>query len=276
LKRRAHPRWPLALCGIVAASCARIHTTSEVQLVEREGVETAQLGDAEHVTSRRHEASWVQLGPELIVELHEHTACKQIKHVPVVRVERIHRRSDHSLAFEYIIAAGAAGFSAFAFSSPRNFGGRYVDTDGTEVTDPRAGYRVGGVFAAIAAIGLFASVYDTIRVRDTVLYADAYAVIEGGPVPCLNPRTTLDGVAVTFIFEDFEAAARTDPSGRTRIVLPGITRFIDAGGHVRRRTLDAALRIDEGHAVRVAFSVPYADGTLATHGHVVPSEAGAP
>jgi hypothetical protein len=261
---------------VATLGCANITTSTETHLAPRGDGTPVQIGDGQEVADRTHGIRWVQVGGDLVVEIDELRQCRALLHRPVVRVETTRRKADYTLAVEWILTAGVAGFATFAFIRPTAFGGRVVDDQGNVQELPQAGYRVGGVFTGIAAIGLFSSIYDTIRTRDTVRYADAYTTELGPEVPCHDEDPHLARTPITLVVDDYEFDTLTNADGRARLRLPPVSRFEDSEGRVVERVVDAAVRVDRDKALRVDFRVPYEGDGLAQHGETDAPIPGAP
>jgi hypothetical protein len=236
-------------------ACARIHTTTTVEVRPRVGAVPVRLPGSVHTHTARHVARWLQLGDELVVEIEEFRTCREQLHLPVVRVETFERRADHSLAIEWILTAGIAGFAAFAFARPETFGAPVRTSEGELIRDPRAGHQTGGVFAGIAAIGLSTSIYDTVRTRDTVAFTDAYRVVGGEAVACAVPRAPFAHRTVTLVVGEFESTGRTDRDGRVRLRLPPVSESV--AGKVPLEVRPAAVRLDRARALAVDYRIPY-------------------
>ena len=235
---------------MLGAGCAQISSTSEVHLVPGEGEPRVYGAPGGWELDRSYEARWVQLGNQLVVELSEHRSCRQILHVPVVRVEEIDRKPDATLVWEFVVTGALAGFASFAFARPEAFGGQYQDESGEIVTSTEAGYRTGGIFMGIAAIMFASGVYDAVRSRDETIYTDAFELRPGDPVACAEPVRPVAERTVTLVVEEHEYAAITDREGRVRLWLPDQTVFADAKGKLARRKINAAVRVDSKRAIR--------------------------
>jgi hypothetical protein len=214
---------------------------------------------------RRYGIRWAQLGNQLVVELSEHRSCQQILHAPVVRIEKITRKADATLVWEFLVSGALAGFATYAFVQPEAFGGRYTDETGQIVVNKTAGYRTGGIFIGIAGIMFASGVYDLFRARDESVYTDAYELRPGAPVPCAQPVRAVVERPVTLVVGEHEHEGVTDREGRVRLFLPPETDFADKHGKVEPRTVNAAVKVDQRRAVRVDFVVPYERRGLQTH-----------
>ncbi len=263
---------PLAL----ALGCAQITSTSEVNLVPGSGEPRIIGATGGWELDRFYEARWLQLGNQLVVQLNEHRSCQEIVHVPVVRVEKITRRADATLVWEFVVAGALAGFATFAFSRPEAFGGRYIDNESGEVVvNNTAGYRTGGIFMGIAAILLASGAYDIARSRDETVYTDAFELRPGEPVACAEPVRPVAERRVALVVGEHEHEAVTDREGRARLFLPDEREFADRAGKVTARVVNAAVRLDDNRAVRVDFAVPYDRADAQSHtGHGEPAAAG--
>jgi hypothetical protein len=255
-----------------AGGCAQITSTSQVELVGAPG-EPRTFGATDGwELDRAYEVRWVQLGNQLVAEIAEHRACQEIVHVPVVRVERITRRADATIVWEFVVAAALAGFATYALARPEVFGGSRIGPDGAIVLDRTPGYRTGGIFLGIAAVLAASGIYDAVRARDETVYADAFELRPGRPIPCAEPVRPLAARAVTLVVGEHEHVRRTDGHGRVRLALPPEHTFANRKGAIVPRTIPAALRMDAGHAIRVDFAVPYDRGDAPAHTGRVPAE----
>lgn len=251
-------RLTVALALASSTGCAQISSTSEVSLIPTEGEEQVIGASGGWELDRNYGARWVQMGNQIAVELWEHRACQEILHAPVVRVEKITRRADATLVWEFLVAGALAGFAIFAFTKPEAFGGRYVDGgSGEVVTNTAPGYRTGGIFIGIAGIMFASGVYDVARARDETIYTDAYELRPGQPVACAEPTRPVAERSVTLVVGDHESEGVTDAAGRVRLQLPPETSFARPDQRMPDKTVNAAVKIDRNRAVRVDFRLPY-------------------
>lgn len=210
----------LTLIVVSLGACAPIDASSEVSVRPREG---AVLALGEQRVSHEFTADYVQLGDRLLVELHELDACVATRHIPVLRVEQIERRSRGFVAWDFVLGTASGGFSALAFAEPQLFTKPLIDGTGRVVYDNSGAYVIGGVFAAISAGLLAAGVVNAVRARDSVTYADAFALDVSEPHPCAGggERALGERELTLFVAEGvLEASARSDASGRARFLLP--------------------------------------------------------
>jgi hypothetical protein len=246
----------LALTALVCLAgspgCAKITATSEVRIVPKEEAPRL-VGAGLRVVERDYDARWMQMDDELWIEFHERRRCRELWHVPVLRVEKIRRTAGPTLAWEYAVTAAMLGFASFAFASPGTFSSSYVDTEGTVITPTGPGYRTGGLFLGIGTIGLIASVHDTIQARDSEIFADAFQTRDGADVPCAVPTRALAQHEVRLIAGAHESLARTDDQGRARLDLPPRPAAETRTPSVIR----ASVAIDGARAVAVDYRVPY-------------------
>ncbi len=247
----------LTLVASCLAGCAQIRTSSTVELVPRG--QPVQLGPSGGIVDHSdYRADWVQVGGELIVQLTEHRTCRTELHLPVTRVEHIERRPDGGIYWEAGLATITGTLAGFAFARPESFSSAAYNAQGDVITDPAAGYRVGGIFAGISALLLTGFVVDLARARDTTRYADAYERAEGPVAPCADPVLPVVGTEVHLVVGGYTTGGSTDARGRVRLRLPDqrerdeVARLIQQTGVV-----PAAVRVDDLHAVKVDFRLPY-------------------
>lgn len=266
---RRRPATLAALCTlpllVTTSACAKITATSEVRIVETDEPTTT-VASGREVVRRGYEADWVQLDDQLLVQLREHQLCREQLHVPVLRIEKIRRTAGRTLAWEYIIAGAMIGFASFAFASPQSFSSSYVDTEGTVITPTGPGYRTGGLFLGLGTIVAIAAVHDTVQARDSEIYADAYVLRPGNPVPCTNPVRPLAHHRVRLLVDDHESEGTTDAQGRVRLALPPWENEVEPATGRRK----AAISVSDDRAIAVDYRVPYRvhePGTLVHTGH---------
>lgn len=253
------------------AGCAQVKTTSTVRVLPRDGDSEVVGRPSGDVSDRAYEVAWLQRGREVIVEVHEHRRCQVQLHVPVVREEKITRKLDGTIYWEFGVLAVTGTVATWAFVDPGAFGGVLINGQGDLVENTRGGYRIAGVFTGLAAITLTAIIIDFARARDTVRYADAYRLTPGPYTTCDQPVVEKAAHDVRLRLGDVEVRGRTDESGRARLTLPGEIGFFDASSPARRAerrgqpTSDrrpAALIIDADHAVRMELRYPYPDAPV--------------
>src|SRR5690606_38483551 len=140
------------------------------------------------IVQRALEARWSQRGADLEVDLRELRMCQTVTHLPARQEERIVRRADAMIYWEYGLAAVALGVSALAFARPELFAPEPTyDAERMQyVRDSKAGYVAGGLFSAVGAGLLAAGVIDSVRARDQVRRSDAVA-LRAGPVQACEP-----------------------------------------------------------------------------------------
>lgn len=172
----------LALAVLLALGCAPIDVSSEVSVHPREGA--APVWGLEQLGRRDFVVDYVQLGSRLLVSLREHRSCVGVRHIPVMRVEKIHRSNRGFVAWDFGLGAFTGAFAALAFARPQLFSARLIDNQGREVYDYTSAYVVGGVFAAISAGLVAAGTVDALRSRDTTRYAAAFEVEFEAPSTC--------------------------------------------------------------------------------------------
>lgn len=254
------------------AGCAQIRTTSTVELHPRG--QPVQLGPPGGMVDHSdYRAEWVQVGPELLVSLTEHRTCRTELHLPVTRVEHLERRPDGAIYWEVGLAAITGTLAGFAFGRPEAFSNAAYNDQGEVITDPAAGYRVGGIFAGISALLVTGFVVDLARARDSTRYADAYERAEGPIAPCADPVLPVVDTNVHLVVGGYLADGVTDARGRVRLRLPDqrerdeVARLTQQSGVV-----PAAVRVDDLHAVKVDFRLPYDAPGVAHSGRSEPPE----
>lgn len=251
-------RVAVALAVAPSLGCAQISSSSEVSLIPAEGEARVVGASGGWELDRNYGARWVQMGNQIVVDLWEHRTCQEVLHAPVVRVEKVTRRADATLVWEFLVAGALAGFAIFAFSKPEAFGGRYVDGNtGEVVTNTTPGYRTGGIFIGIAGILFASGVYDVARARDETIYTDAFELRPGAPVTCAEPTRPVAERTVTLVVGEHEDEGVTDARGRVRLRLPAETTFARPDQRIPDETINAAVKIDQTRAVRVDFRIPY-------------------
>ncbi|KIG12751.1 hypothetical protein DB30_01109 [Enhygromyxa salina] len=202
-------------------ACAPIDVTNTVTVRPR--AEPSEQFGGEQLVAREFVADYVQVNARLLVEIRELQSCVTTRHVPVLRVEKVHRTNRGFVIWDFALGTFTGGFAALAFARPKLFSDRLVDGTGREAYDYTSAYVVGGVFAVISAGLLAAGIVDAHRSRDTTRYADAFEVELGPAQPCANTqpaplakrgvRLIIDGGAI-------ELEAMTNATGRTRFELP--------------------------------------------------------
>jgi hypothetical protein len=210
---------------IPALGCAPIETQVTHSEHPRSGP-ILQLG--EQLVEREYVADYVQLGPRVLVELHELRMCSDTRHIPVLRMEKVERTANNFIVWDFVLGGLAGGFAALAFAYPKPFSRRLYGSEGQLVYDQSPAWLVGGVFAGISAILLTAGIVNSIKARDEVRFAEAYRVdlaeqapcSEGGERPAATTTVTLVlGEANT---EALTIAGTTDDAGRVRFMLPPV------------------------------------------------------
>jgi hypothetical protein len=216
-----------------ALGCAPIDVTNTVTVRPRAGP-TEQFG-AEQLVARDFVADYVQIDARLLIEIRELRSCASTRHVPVLRVEKVHRTNRGFVIWDFALGAFTGSFAALAFAQPQLFAGRLIDGMGREVYDYTSAYVVGGVFAAISAGLLAAGIVDAHRSRDTTRYADAFEVELGPEQPCADAQSApLAERGLTLVVDGgvIELDAVTDPTGRARFELPAWDAEVPSGGRV--------------------------------------------
>lgn len=167
------------------------------------------------------EVRWSQRGATLELELLEHRSCRTTSLVPGRREDRVIRRPDALIYWEYGAAALALGLAAAAFARPEAFSTQRYDSElNVYVRDAKTGYRLGGVFTAIGTGFLIAGVVDTLRARDQVR-SHATTVSREGPLqPCPSPTLAAGRRAVELSAGSALLRGVTDLEGRVSLTLP--------------------------------------------------------
>ncbi len=164
---------------------------------------------------------WSQQGDRLTLRLQENRTCTSVRHVPVVRIERVDRKTaGGAMWFEYGLGAGALALGLSGLIAPERFSQGSVTIDGEEMQDTSAGYRIGGIFTALGVVLLTAAVVDTVRTRDEVVYTDAYRRDVGGTVTCRDPLVPLRSQTVELLVDEWSTSEPTDDEGSVRLLLP--------------------------------------------------------
>ena len=246
----------LVAAATTLTACAQIKTSTELRVVPGKG-EPRVIGRPEgRVFDRSYSAVWLQLADELVVELSEDRECQLMVHVPVVREEKTIRKLDGAIYWEVGLAAAFSGLAAYTFVRPEDWGGRGVDADGNQFVETSGPYRIGGIFSTIAGILVISAIVDLARSADSVTYADAFRVEPGPTTRCSEPTAPVRNREVTLMLGGASTSAVTDETGRVRIELPperdGGTPAADGS-----RIQQAALVVDDSHAVRVTVRAPY-------------------
>ncbi|PRQ08230.1 hypothetical protein ENSA7_20530 [Enhygromyxa salina] len=261
----------LACVGLVCAAlgCAPIDVTNTVTIRPRPGP-SEQFG-GEQLAAREFVADYVQIDARLLIELRELQSCVTARHVPVLRVEKVHRSNRGFVIWDFALGTFTGAFAALAFAQPRLFSDRLIDGTGREVYDYTGAYVIGGVFAAISAGLLAAGIVDAHRSRDTTRYADAFEVELGPEQACADSQPTPlaeRGLRLVVAGGVIELEAVTDASGRARFELPAWDASVPAGGRlpavIEIATLDAA--DIEPRVLVLSLRVPFAGMTDAHTG----------
>jgi hypothetical protein len=267
----------LCLALVLTLGCAPIDVNTQVTVRPREA--PLQQFGSEQLADRDYVASYVQLGPRLLVELREHDSCVAVRHVPVMRVEEIRRTNRGFVIWDFTLGAAAGGFAALAFVKPQLFSSRLVDGQGRIVYDSTSGYIVGGVFATLAAGLIAAGIVNALRSRDETRYAEAFEVELGPAHACASASE--QGVPVReralrlIVDGEIEVEGQTDREGRARFELASWTRPVPASGVV-----PAVLEIGqrdgtdvEPRVLVLSLRVPF-DGMVDAHTGVADTRGG--
>ena len=254
----------LGLVAALAAACSQITSESEIRTIVRP--DARPLIEETKVVARALEARWSQRGRDLAVELRELRSCQKVEHLAARQEERIVRKPDAMIYFEYGLAAVALGVSALAFARPEVFAAeaKYDEDRMQYIRDPKTGRRVGGLFAA-AGVGLLtAAIVDSVKARDRVVVSDTVALREGPVQPCDPPTGPASGRAVTLIMGAHNLAGTTDDEGRVRFVLPADGEM-SPETDPSPRALAATLQVGFAGALPITLVAPYAHTADAPH-----------
>ena len=213
-----------ALLGLFPG-CAQVISRSSVEVMPRPDAAALVVGPpGGEVTARAVGAGWTQDGDRLTVKLEESRTCNSVRHVPVVRIERVDRRTARgAMWFEYGFGAAALTGGLIGLIRPEWFSQATVtNAEGQVLEDKRTGYRIGGILTGIGSLLLVAAVIDTVRTRDEVRYADAYRREEGGVVQCMDPLAPMSEQTVELLVGSWSSVEGTDDGGGARFLLPGV------------------------------------------------------
>lgn len=222
-------RWrpPLTATLALACACAQIESSSVVEIMPRPDARPLVLGPpGGEITARGLAVTWAQDTDRLALHIDESRACASVRHVPVVRVERIHRKTaGGAMWWEYGLGAAALAGGLVGLIRPEAFSQATIEDDGVVVKDTATGYRIGGIFTGLGALLLTAAVVDTVRTRDEVLYTDAYRRERGGAVACREPVVPLAAHTVELLVGEWTSAEDTADDGRVRFLLPEVDQL---------------------------------------------------
>lgn len=253
-----------AVLGLLPG-CAQVISRSSVEVIPRTDAATLVVGPpGGEITAREVGAGWSQDGDRLTVRLEESRTCNSARHVPVVRIERVDKRTARgAMWFEYGFGAAAFAGGLTGLIRPEWFSqAKVVNAEGQQLEDKRTGYRIGGILTGIGSLLLVAAVIDTVRTRDEVRYADAYRREEGSVVKCMDPLAPMSGQTVELLVGQWSSVEGTDDGGGARFLLPGVEDLPEDARKVIAATtawdaakaeLDAATRkAEEEAAARAA------------------------
>ena len=245
----------IATLGLVPG-CAQVISRSSVEVTPRPDAAALVVGPpGGEITSRGVRAGWSQDGDRLTVTIEESRTCNSVRHIPVLRIERVERRTARgAMWFEYGLGAAAMTTGLIGLIRPEWFSQASVTTEtGQVLEDKTTGYRIGGIFTAIGTLFLVAAVIDTVRTRDEVRYADAYQREVGGVVQCMDPLAPMQGQTVELLVGKWSTVEPTDDGGGARFLLPGVEDLPEDARKVIEATAawDAA-KAAEDEAVRKA------------------------
>jgi hypothetical protein len=263
---RALGRRATAMAAAVAllGGCAQIITRSSVEVLPRSELAPLVIGPpGGEITARGAVAEWSQDGDRLSVRLEENRTCHSVRHVPVVRVERVDRRTaGGAMWLEYGLGAGALAGGLVGLIRPELFSqSNTIGADGQVLRDKGTGYRIGGILTGIGVLLLTAAVVDTVRTRDEVRHADAYRREQGGTVKCMDPLAPMQAQSVELLVGKWSTVEPTDDEGSARFLLPGVEDLPEAAQKVIAATeawekakaeADAAAKVAAEEAVKAA------------------------
>ncbi len=215
------PRCAAALLVLVGG-CAQIQTTSVVEIVPKEGAAAVVIGPpAAAITARGATATWTQTGRTIEFEVFATRQCAVLRHDPVVRIERITRKSGGAVYWEFGIGGALLAGGLTALIRPELFSQPAINAAGETVRDTAAGYRLGGILTALSAVAIGAGIYDVVRTRDELRTTDAYRAHVGEAHVCDEPERPLAGRSFELVVGDWTAEATADDAGRAKLQLPG-------------------------------------------------------
>jgi hypothetical protein len=254
----------LGLFAALAAACSQITSQTELRTTVRP--DARPLVEETRVVAVAVEARWSQRGRSLEVELRELRSCQTVAHLAARQEERIVRKPDAMIYFEYGLAAVALGVSALAFARPELFAAEaaYDPERMQYVRDPKTGRRIGGVFTAVGLGLLTAGIVDSVRARDRVQVRDTVALREGPVKPCDPPSGPASGRAVELVLGDRALGGNADAEGRVRFTLP-VESEMSLETDSSPRALAATLRIGFAGALPISLVAPYAHTVDAPH-----------
>jgi hypothetical protein len=264
----------LGLVAAFAAACSQITSETELRTIVRPDAQP--LLSEERVVAVAVEARWSQRGSTLEVELRELRSCRTVAHLAARQEERIVRKPDAMIYFEYGLAALALGAAALAFARPELFAAEpSYDAERMQyVRDPKTGLRIGGVFTGVGVGLLTAGIVDSVRARDRVRVSDAVALREGPVKPCDPPSGPASGRAVELVLGERVLASNADAEGRVRFSLPAEEAASELSPETdpSPRALAATLRVGFAGALPITLVAPYAHTTDAPHTGTAQSE----
>ncbi len=226
ISRRLRGPVALGLAVSFTVGCAQIETRSTVEIMRRDTPSLVLGPPGGAVTARGVEARWSQDGDRLTLRLTESRTCASVRHVPVVRIERVDKRTaGGAMWWEYGLGAGALGLGLAGLIRPEAFSQASITSDGQTIRDTATGYRIGGIFTAIGTLFLTAAVVDTVRTRDEVIYTDAFRREQGGVVECRDPKVPLTGRTVELLVDEWSTVEPTDDEGGVRFLLPTVEQL---------------------------------------------------
>ncbi len=256
----------LAALGALPTGCARFSEETTVHTLAVPGA--APLLRETRVVGAELEAQWEQRAAAVEVALFERRACRTVTRVPARREEKTVRRPDAMIFWEYGLAALALGVSALAFARPTAFASSTYDSQtGLYTRDPKTGYALGGVFAAVGTGFLIGGIVDSVRARPRTRVLDTTVLQEAPVEPCEPPVGPASGRAIALVVGARTIAGTTDDAGRVRFVLPPDLLPADA------ELVPASLRVPAARDLSISL-VPPARAAAAPHTGVV--RGGAP
>lgn len=217
--RPTRPISAVLALGVASGACARI--SEETHSVLRVDPDAAPLFTATSLAGTQLEVRWSQRGRSVELELVEHRTCQSTSLVPARREDRIVRRPDAMIYWEYGLAALALGLSAAAFVRPESFSTVRYDGDlGLYERDRKTGYRLGGVFAAIGTGFLIGGIVDSVRSRDLMRSVQTSASQTSPVRPCAEPTAPASQRPVELDLGPAVLTSVTDSAGKVRFTLP--------------------------------------------------------
>ncbi len=217
--KRTRLAWWASL--VLLAGCAEIRETVEFS-EQPAGPAVVLGGDGALEESAELGARFLWLHErELIVEIHEFPACRELLHQPFVRTERRIRKVGAGPAVALAIGAGLLTVAAVGAARPSMWVGarRYEEDTGELIVDKSVSVRMGVLFGFLGGIFAVGGTVDLARSRDIVRSADTMRATRGAVTTCPRLERPLAYTVVTLVAGDAEYDSATDGEGRVRFRL---------------------------------------------------------